>query len=138
MTGYIGDIAHSELTRKIIGCALEVFHQLGPGFLERVYENALVMELRSKEMDVIQQYPINVSYKGAVVGEYYADILVNNCVILEIKAVSALNDIHQAQLLNYLKACQLEVGLLINFGDDIEWKRKVMSKRRPRTHKEQL
>ena len=106
----------SDLTRKIIGCAYEVHKELGPGFLEKVYETALVHELRSAGLNAEPQTPIPVRYKGAVVGDYFADILVERAVVCEIKASGDLATAHQAQLLHYLKATGIEVGLLLNFG----------------------
>ena len=108
--------ALNELTKKIIGCAFAVSNTLGCGFLEKVYENALTLELRKSGLDVIQQQPVNVLYNGVVVGEYFADIMVEKVLIVEIKALSALTDAHKAQIINYLKATGLKLGLLINFG----------------------
>ncbi len=108
--------AHSDLTRKIIGCAYEVHKEFGPGFLEKVYETALLHELRSESLKAEAQAPIPVYYKGAIVGDYFADILVEGAVVVEIKASQALASIHEAQLLHYLKATGIEVGLLLNFG----------------------
>ena len=105
-----------ELTGKIIACIYTVSNNLGCGFLEKVYENALVLELKAAGLAVDQQHSIHVNYKNAIVGEYTADILVNHQVILELKAVSGLMPEHQAQCMNYLKATKLSVCLLINFG----------------------
>ncbi len=107
---------HSELTRDIIGAAQEVHRQLGFGFLEKVYVNALAFELRSRGHAVTAEAPIEVAYKDQTVGVYFADILVDNSVICEIKAVQRLSPEHEAQLLNYLKATGIKVGLLLNFG----------------------
>ena len=107
---------HRELTEKIIGAAFEVHRQLGPGFLEKVYETALVRELESNGLSAICQAEIEVRYKGQPVGLFYADILVNGKVICEVKAADALVAAHEAQLLNYLKATGIKVGLLLNFG----------------------
>lgn len=120
---------HSDLTRRIIGCAYEVHKELGPGFLEKVYELALLHELRSGGFKADVQAPIPVHYKGAVIGEYFADILVEGAVIIEIKAIEALASIHEAQLLHYLKATGIEVGLLLNFGrPSVQVKRMVRTK----------
>ena len=89
---------------------------MGAGFLEKVYENALAMELRKADLEVEQQKKINVKYEGAVVGDYIADFVVNKSVLLEIKATKSIDKVHQAQLLNYLKATGLRVGLVLNFG----------------------
>jgi len=109
---------HKELTYQIIGAAFEVYKTLGYGFLEKVYENALIRELQLRGLNATAQYPIKVEYKGAEVGDYYADILVENKVIVELKTGEAFNPIHEAQLLNYLKATGIKVGLLINFGPE--------------------
>ncbi len=107
---------HAKLTRTIIGAAFEVHRALGRGFLENVYEKALLHELRSLEIPAEGQAPISVEYKGQSVGTYFADVLVEGVVICEIKAVEAIVDPHLVQLLNYLKATHLQVGLLLNFG----------------------
>lgn len=106
------------LTERIIGAAYEVHRELGSGFLERVYEGALLRELRSKGIECEAQAQIEVRYKGAPVGVYFADMLVAGAVICEIKAVRSLLPEHQAQLLNYLKATGHKIGLLINFGSN--------------------
>ena len=107
----------NELTKKIIGCAYEVSNTLGVGFVEKVYENAYVHEMRKESsLNVLQQYPITVKYDGVAVGEFFADLLVNKRVLIELKAVSKLNDVHMAQALNYLRATGFETCLLINFG----------------------
>jgi GxxExxY protein len=108
------DRAYAELTRAIIGAAIDVHRALGPGFLETVYEEALCIELGLRGLSYAQQTPIAVSYKGKTVGESQLDILVEDRVILELKAVDYLAPIHSAQLLSYLKATGLKVGLLIN------------------------
>jgi GxxExxY protein len=105
-----------ELTSKIIACVYTVSNTLGAGFLEKVYENALAFELNIAGLIANQQHAINVNYKNTSVGEYAADIFVNNQVILELKAISGLDNNHQAQCMNYLKATNLQVCLLINFG----------------------
>ena len=107
----------SELTEKIIGCAYKVSNGLGCGFLEKVYENALAHELRKTGLRVLQQHPIQVFYDGIVVGDYVADLLVEDSVILELKAVRELDDVHRAQGLNYLNATGLHLCLLINFAN---------------------
>ena len=111
-----GDGAHAELTEKIIGCSFTVANELGVGFVEKVYENALVHELRKQGLVAAQQHPFSVRYDGVVIGEFVADVLVEDSVIVELKAVSELNNIHEAQCLNYLKAGGLHTCLLINFG----------------------
>ena len=115
------------ITEKIIGCCYTVSTSLGGGFLEKVYENALTHELRKSGLQAAQQYPVKVFYDGTEVGDYIADILVDDLVIVELKAVKALDSIHQAQCLNYLKATNKSVCLLINFGSPkIEIKRIVL------------
>ena len=106
----------NKISEKIIGCAFTVSNTLGSGFLEKVYQNALVIELLNEGLEVEKEKAITIFYQGKVVGEYFADILVNQQIIIETKAVQSLNEIHQAQLLNYLKATKLPLGLLINFG----------------------
>lgn len=108
--------SHDALTEKIIGCAYTVANTLGSGFLEKFYENALLHELRKQGLEVIEQSQIAVYYDGVVVGDFAADLVVDGTVIVELKAVSGLNDLHMAQCLNYLKATGLKVCLLLNFG----------------------
>jgi len=106
----------NEITRKIIGCSYTISNTLGIGFVEKVYENALAHEIRKTGLAVQQQYAFKVRYDGVVVGEFFADLLVEERVLVELKAVSALNNEHTAQALNYLRATGKEVCLLINFG----------------------
>lgn len=113
-----------ELTQKIIVCAYTVHNKLGPGFLERVFENALRIELEKAGLRVKQQEPINVSYDGQVVGEYYADLWVEERIVVELKAALALVKEHEVQLVNYLTATKQEHGLLLNFGPSVHVKRK--------------
>jgi len=105
----------NDLTYQINGAIFEVSRTLGAGFLEKVYENALMIELRKRGLTVESQVPIKVFYKEEVVGEYFADILVEDKVILELKAVENLSKLHEAQILNYLKATGIQLGLLVNF-----------------------
>lgn len=114
----------TKLTEQIICCAYNVHNHLGSGFLEKVYENALWLELRDVGLSVEQQKPIDVAYKGHTVGEFIADLVVGDRVIVELKALDNLAAIHEVQLKNYLKATGIEVGLLINFGSSVEVKRK--------------
>ncbi len=106
----------NELTESIIGCAYEVSNKLGCGFLEKVYENALRIELTRSGLSVDQQFPIDVRYDGQKVGEFVADLVVERTVVVEIKAVKRNDDVHIAQCLNYLKATGMKICLLINFG----------------------
>lgn len=108
--------ALNAITRKIIGCAFRVSNQLGPGFLEKVYENALVLELMNTGMKYEQQVQLKVRYEGTVVGDFVADLLVEDAILVELKAVEALSKVHMAQCLNYLKATNLKLCLLMNFG----------------------
>ena len=121
------DMIHEELTSRIIGAFYTVYNTLGYGFLEKVYENALVIELRKLGMLAEQQRKIDVFYDGQRVGEYYADFLVDECVVLELKAADALAPEHEAQLINYLKATELEVGLLFNFGPKPKFARRILT-----------
>jgi GxxExxY protein len=123
-------VKHEQLTEQIIKGFYTVYRALGYGFLEKVYENSLAIELRKMKLEVVQQAEIKVYYAGVAVGEYYADLLVADAVIVEIKAVRALLKEHEAQLLNYLKATPYEVGLLLNFGPKPEIKRKVYDNER--------
>lgn len=114
----------SDLTFKIIGCAHKVHNALGAGYLEKVYENALRIELHKAGLAVEQQEPVNVYYDGQIVGEYFIDLLVERRVVVEIKAVSKLAPQHEVQLVNYLTATGMTIGLLLNFGASVECKRK--------------
>ena len=105
-----------QLTKKIIGCAIKVSNTLGIGFLEKVYENAFVLELKRADLSVEQQKPLSVFYEGVIVGEYLADVVIEGRVIVELKAVQAIDNLHQAQLLNYLRATGIPTGLILNFG----------------------
>lgn len=116
---------HQDITDQVIKAFYAVYNTLGYGFLEKVYENALVLELQKLNQDVVPQKRIAVYYQGHLVGEYFADLLVEEKVIVEIKAVRELVDAHEAQLLNYLKATPYEVGLLLNFGPKPKIKRKI-------------
>ena len=106
----------SDLTEKIIGAAIKVSNALGTGFLEKVYENALVVEFGRAQIPFLQQEQFQVKYESAVVGQYIADIAVDGRVIVEVKAAKQLDPVHDAQLLNYLKATGIRAGLLLNFG----------------------
>ena len=123
-------VKHEQLTEQIIKGFYTVYRALGYGFLEKVYENSLTIQLRKMKLEVVQQAEIKVYYAGAMVGEYYADLLVADAVIVDIKAVRALLKEHEAQLLNCLKATPYEVGLLLNFGPKPEIKRKVYDNER--------
>ncbi len=105
----------NEISEKVIGCAYKVSNTLGCGFLEKVYENALLLEIRNAGLHAKAQQPLTVYYEGAIVGEYFADILVEDRLILELKTVKSIEEIHLAQCLNYLRATGLELALIINF-----------------------
>jgi GxxExxY protein len=120
---------HSDLTKIIIKAYYNVYNKLGYGFLEKVYENALMIELQKFDLHCEKQKPIQVYYDDKHVGEYFADIIVNDCVIIELKASDCLVEEHEAQLINYLRATNIEVGLLLNFGREAEFKRKAFSNR---------
>ena len=108
---------YNKLTEKVIGCAFKVSNALGCGFLEKVYERALVHELRKAGLHVQAQYPIIIYYDGIIIGNFFADILVEDCILIELKALKNLDNSHKAQCLNYLKATNLNLCLLINFGN---------------------
>ncbi|KAF0128696.1 MAG: hypothetical protein FD155_3028 [Bacteroidetes bacterium] len=124
------ELLHKELTDKILKAFYDVYNELGYGFLEKVYQNSLFIELKSRGFKVEVQKQINVNYKGYEVGEYYADIVVNDLVILELKAAECIVKEFEAQLINYLRGTNLEVGLLLNFGKKPEFIRKVYENRR--------
>jgi GxxExxY protein len=123
-------LKHKDLTDFVICAFYTVYNALGFGFLEKVYENALVHELRKRDVAVSAQLPITVRYDGVAVGEYYADIVADDSLIIEVKAVKNLLPEHEAQLLNYLKATDKEVGLLLNFGPKPEFRRKAFDNQR--------
>lgn len=118
---------HSDITSLILKAFFTVYNKLGYGFLEKVYENALLIELKKLGLACEKQIPIDVFYDGQNVGLYFADIIVNDCVIIELKAAEALIEEHEAQLVNYLRATEVEVGLLLNFGKEPGHKRKVLT-----------
>lgn len=122
-----GSFQLSDLTSKILRCYYTVYNELGYGFLEKVYEKALLLELRKSGLIAQRQTRLCVYYDNVEVGEYFADIIVNDVIILEIKAAEGILEVHKAQLTNYLKATNIEVGLLLNFGKTPQFKRKVFS-----------
>ena len=132
MNQEVEDFKHKELTDRILKTFYKVYNKLGYGFLEKVYENALMIEFRNEKIPAIPQSPIKVFYDGEIVGEYFADIQVDNKIIIEIKAAKRLAEENEAQMLNYLKATEIEVGLLLNFGPKPEFKRKVFDNSRKR------
>jgi GxxExxY protein len=118
-------LKHKELSEKIIAAAFAVHKELGHGFVEKIYINALEIELRENGVKCNFEVPLNVSYHGQVVGNYFADLVVDDKIIVEIKAVSDLAPVHEVQLVNYLKATGLHIGLLINFGQSVKVKRRA-------------
>jgi len=108
---------YADLTEKILAACFEVNKELGAGFLESVYQNALIIALKEKGLQVEREYPLTVTFRQQTVGQFYADLLVEGKVIVELKAITALADVHKAQVINYLKATGIEVGLLVNFGN---------------------
>ncbi len=118
-------LKHGELSQKIIAAAHAVHNELGQGFLEKVYKNALAIELQEAGIECDLEVPMSVSYRGRVVGEYIADIVVEDKIVVETKAVSELHSAHEVQLVNCLKATGVQVGLLINFGRSVQVKRRV-------------
>lgn len=119
------ELLHEELTNAIIKTFYEVYNELGYGFLEKVYQNSLYLELKNKGLKVEAQKKISVYYKGTEVGEYFADLIVENTIILELKAAECIVKDFENQILNYLRATDCEVGLLLNFGKKPEFKRKI-------------
>lgn len=116
-----------ELSNKVIHCFYKVYNTLGYGFLEKVYENALYLELINNGISCRKQFPIKVFYTEVIVGEYYADIIVEDSIIIELKAAESLAIQHEYQLVNYLKATQIELGILLNFGKEPKFVRKIFT-----------
>lgn len=132
---------HGDLTDKIIGTFYEVYNELGFGFLESVYEEAMLIALLAKGLTVEQQVSIPVWFRGKKIGNFEADLIVNNVVIVELKAAKGIDEAHIAQLLNYLRATEIEVGLVLNFGHKAEFRRQAFDnnrKRKPPTSKSML
>lgn len=118
-------LRHQELTQGIIKVFYDVYNELGYGFLEKVYQNAMMLELKARGFFVEAQKQIRVYYKETEVGLYYADLVVNNLIIIELKAAESIATEHEYQLLNYLRGTEMEIGLLFNFGKSPEFKRKI-------------
>jgi GxxExxY protein len=126
-SGMKRDIVHGELAYRIVGLAMEVHNSLGAGFLEKVYENALMVALRREGIAAKQQAPIKVYFEGVVVGDYVVDILVAESLVIELKVADAITNIHRAQALNYLKASRLRLALILNFAKPkLEYQRVVL------------
>jgi GxxExxY protein len=119
------DLLHKDLTELILKCFYQVYNELGYGFLEKVYENAMMIELREMGLKCANQAPVEVVYRDQNVGHYFADLMINDVVIVELKAAESLCPEHEAQLINYLKATDCEVGLLLNFGKKAQFRRKI-------------
>jgi GxxExxY protein len=119
------ELKHKELSERIIAAAYNVHNELGYGFLEKVYRNAIAIELEEAGIKCVVEVPLKVSYHNKIVGDYFADIIVDDKIIVEVRAVSKLEPVHEVQLVNYLKATGLNVGLLINFGQSVEIKRRI-------------
>lgn len=117
---------YEQLTKQIINAAYTVHNTLGYGFLEKIYHNSLLVELKKRDLKVETQKPITVFYSGQAVGDYFIDLVVDGKVIVEVKSVDNYNNLFEAQLLNYLKATELKVGLILNFGPSVQVKRMVL------------
>ena len=128
------NLIHSELSERLIGAFYDVYNTLGHGFMESVYENALAIALTQAGIRIQRQFPISVGFRGQCVGEFRADLLVEDRVIIEIKALNALTPVHEAQLLNYLKATGISIGLLVNFGPRLQFKRRIFTDSFLRAH----
>jgi GxxExxY protein len=127
------ELLHKDVTDKIIQAFYKVYNDLGFGFLEKVYENALFIELTRMDLFCIKQKRIKVYYQDQIVGDYFADLIVSECVIIELKAAENLCQEHELQLINYLKATHIEVGLLLNFGKKPEFRRKIFTNENKKT-----
>jgi len=120
-------LLYADVTEQIIKSYYHVYNTLGYGFLEKVYENALAATVRKRGFDVVQQMPVKVFFEGVLVGEYLADLVVNGCVIIDVKAADDIHAAHEAQIVNYLKATPIEVGLLLNFGQEAQFRRRLLT-----------
>lgn len=132
------ELIHKELTDIILKAFFDVYNELGYGFLEKVYQNSLYIELKSKGLKVEAQRQVKVNFKGFEVGEYYPDLIIEDKIILELKAAECIVEEHENQLINYLRATNIEVGLLLNFGRKPEFKRKVFENGRKNLLKKNL
>ncbi len=130
------ELLHKDLTNRIINCFYTVYNTLGFGFLEKVYENSLMIELQKQGIKAERQKPIRVYYDDFQVGEYFADIMVDDSIIIELKAAECLMEEHELQLINYLKGTDKEIGLLLNFGKKPEFRRKIFTNDRKRIEHE--
>jgi len=123
----IMELLNKELTDKILKTFFDVYNELGFGFLEKVYQNSMYLELKNRGFQVEAQKQIKVYYKGTIVGEYYADLVVNDTIIIELKSAEVIVKEFEFQLINYLRATHIEVGLLLNFGSEPDFRRKVFN-----------
>ena len=130
-------LLHRNITEAILNVYYEVYNELGSGFLEKVYQNAMYFELKERGYQVEAQKQIKVYFKKQLVGEYFSDLLVEDKVIVELKATEVLMNVHMAQIMNYLKATEIEVGLLLNFGEEPEFKRIIYTNDRKNNLKNQ-
>ncbi len=130
----VQDFKHGELTQRIIGVFYDVYNELGHGFLESVYQNAMLIALRDAGIAVQCKHPIEVSFRGHAVGAFEADLLVEDVVFLELKSARAIDPVYEAQLLNYLRATNVEVGLILNFGPKPEFRRLAYDNSRKQLH----
>ena len=130
-------LLHKKITDDILKIYYDIYNQLGYGFLEKIYQNAMFLELKKKGYKVEAQKPIKVYYKNQLLGEYFTDLLIEDKIILELKACELLMNVHIAQLMNYLKATEVEVGLLLNFGEKAEFKRLIYTNDRKNNLKNQ-
>lgn len=133
----MSSLLHKQITDDILKVFYDIYNELGYGFLEKVYQNAMYFELKNKGYKVEAQTPIKVYFKGQLIGEYYSDLLIENKVIIELKACDLLMNVHVAQLMNYLKATKIELGLLLNFGEEPEFKRIIYTNDRKKNLKNQ-
>ena len=133
----MSSLLHKKITDAVLKAYYDVYNDLGYGFLEKVYQNAMYFELKSLGYKVEAQKQIKVYFRNQLVGEYYADILIEDKIIIELKACELLMNVHVAQLMNYLKATEIEVGLLLNFGEEPEFKRIIYTNDRKKSLKNQ-
>lgn len=131
------NLIHKSITDAILKAYYNVYNELGSGFLEKVYQNSMYFELKSFGLKVEAQKQIKVYFKNQLVGDFYSDLLIEDKVIVELKATEFLMDIHTAQIMNYLKATPIEVGMLLNFGDEPEFKRVIYTNNRKTSIKNQ-
>lgn len=136
-TDFYMSLLHQKITDSVLKVYYDVYNSLGYGFLEKVYQNAMYFELKNAGYKVEAQKPIKVYLRNQLIGEYYADLLIEDKVIIELKACEVLMNVHIAQLMNYLKATEVEVGLLLNFGEEAEFKRIIYTNDRKKNLKNQ-